>query len=116
MTGASGTRYGRRLLQVLTEQGVTVELVLSVGARRVLELEESIRLGDPLDPAGLVEDLGGLGAAPVKVHDPDDISASIASGSTPVDGMVIVGFQVFRRDTERALEVLRDLGLSVSDH
>lgn len=90
MTGASGTRYGRRLLQVLTEQGVAVELVVSAGARRVLELEESIRLGHPLDPADLVDDLGGLGAAPVQVHEPDDISAPIASGGTLVDGMVIL--------------------------
>jgi 4-hydroxy-3-polyprenylbenzoate decarboxylase len=90
ITGASGTRYGRRLLQVLTEQGVTVELVLSAGARQVLEVEESIRVGNPPDPAALVDDLGGLGAAPVTVHDPDDVSASIASGSTLVDGMVIL--------------------------
>jgi len=102
ITGASGTRYGRRLLQVLTEVPVAVDLVVSAGARLVLSAEESVDLGEPrenlagcpperlVDPARLVADLGGPGPGPVTVHSPDDLAAPIASGSTLVDAMVIL--------------------------
>ncbi|MDY0001489.1 MAG: UbiX family flavin prenyltransferase [Polyangia bacterium] len=114
ITGASGTRYGRRLLQVLSHQGVGVELIVSRGARLVLEVEEGIRLGEPADPSLLVADLRGpipgpggvgaiegltgryaaggpgLGAGLVTVHDPENLASEIASGSAPVDGMVIL--------------------------
>lgn len=94
ITGASGTRYGRRLLQVLTGQPVAVDLVVSAGARLVLSSEESIDLGQPpgqpMDPARLLADLGGPGPGVVTVHEPEDLAAPIASGSTLVDGMVIL--------------------------
>ncbi len=90
ITGASGTRYGRRLLQVLTQQGARVDLVISRGALRVLAEEEGIRPGDPPDPAALLGDLGALGPGAVTVHRPDDLAADIASGSTAVDGMAVV--------------------------
>lgn len=98
ITGASGTRYGRRLLQVLTSQPVAVDLVVSAGARLVLSAEESLDLVEPtgkppgssVDPALLLADLGGPGPGPVTVHSPDDLAAPIASGSTLVDAMVIL--------------------------
>lgn len=98
ITGASGTRYGRRLLQVLTGQDVAVELVVSAGARLVLSAEESLDLGQPsgqssiptVDPARLLADLGGPGPGQVTVHEPTNLAAPIASGSTLVDGMVIL--------------------------
>jgi flavin prenyltransferase len=116
ITGASGTRYGRRLLQVLTRhpaalaEPVVVDLVVSSGARLVLSVEESIDVGDagqPVDPARLLADqvdlvdLGGpepggpepgsvLAAGAVTVHDPSNLAAPIASGSTLVDAMVIL--------------------------
>jgi 4-hydroxy-3-polyprenylbenzoate decarboxylase len=90
ITGASGTRYGRRLLQVLTTESVAVELVVSAGARLVLSSEESIDPGQPVDPARLLEDLGGPGPGPVTVHEPEDLAASIASGSSLADGMVVL--------------------------
>jgi len=98
ITGASGTRYGRRLLQVLTGQDVAVDLVVSAGARLVLAAEERIDLGQPsgpspvpaLDPGRLLADLGGIGPGSVTVHEPTDLAAPIASGSTLVDAMVIL--------------------------
>ncbi len=90
ITGASGTRYGRRLLQVLTGQDVTLDLVVSDGAQLVLSSEESIDAGRPVDPARLLDDLGDLGPASVTVHAPGNLAAPIASGSTRVDAMVIL--------------------------
>ncbi len=90
ITGASGTRYGRRLLQVLSSLPVTVDLVVSAGARLVLSSEEGIDPGSPADPGRLVADLGGLGEGAITVHDPADVSSPIASGSPLVDAMVIL--------------------------
>lgn len=94
ITGASGTRYGRRLLQVLSGEGVRVDLILSQAARAVLLAEEGLTVKDPLDPLALVADLGGagplLGPGPVTVHPPEDLAADIASGSTLTDGMIIL--------------------------
>lgn len=93
ITGASGTRYGRRLLQVLSQAGHRVDLVVTNGARRVLEAEEGLVLPAPpapLDAAALVADLGGLGPGPVTVHPPEDLAADIASGSTHVDGTILL--------------------------
>ncbi len=90
ITGASGTRYGRRLLQVLSQQGARVDLILSAAAGRVLEAEEGIRVTDPPDPEALVADLGGLGPGEVCAYARDALVADLASGTTRVDGMVVL--------------------------
>lgn len=90
LTGASGTRYGRRLLQVLSREPVRLDLVVSDSARQVMAAEEDLTLGDPPDPSAMVADLGELGSAPITVHRADDLAAEIASGSAAVDGMVVL--------------------------
>jgi 4-hydroxy-3-polyprenylbenzoate decarboxylase len=78
MTGASGVTYGIRLLEVLSEQKVPVELVISDTARIVMK-----------------EELGSEAKLPeasrlLHVHDFHDFTASIASGSYPTEGMVVI--------------------------
>jgi 4-hydroxy-3-polyprenylbenzoate decarboxylase len=80
VTGASGACYGRRLLEVLRQQGVPVELILTDAGRRVWAHE----LGQ--DPPSL----HGAPLAGVRQHDVRDIGACIASGSSPARGMAIV--------------------------
>lgn len=75
ITGASGTLYGARLLEVLQSRAET-HLVLTNAAEEVMRVETE------LDPA----DLRGLAT---ETHDPEDVAAPIASGSFPVDAMVI---------------------------
>lgn len=75
ITGASGTLYGARLLEVLQDRAET-HLVLTDAAEEVMEVETE------LDPA----DLRSLAT---ESHDPDDVTAPIASGSFPVDAMVV---------------------------
>lgn len=72
VTGASGARYARRLLDVLCTDA-NVHLVVSDTARQIAAHE------------GV--DFDGLD---VTCHDIDDISAGIASGSYRHDGMVII--------------------------
>jgi 4-hydroxy-3-polyprenylbenzoate decarboxylase len=89
VSGASGTVYARRLMQVLLEQvpGVELEVVLSEGALRVMQEEENLLLS----PAKLTaHTLLGVESDAVRFHNNRDIGASIASGSYRAKGMVIV--------------------------
>jgi flavin prenyltransferase len=91
MTGASGSRYGLRLLEVLLRVGHTVHFVISPAGAQVLQQEE----GKQIHASRLeVADLLGFTAdaeAPGKVHFHDyrDFQAGIASGSFLTGGMVV---------------------------
>ncbi len=79
MTGASAVLYGIRLLQVLQElPEVETHLVLSKAAGVTLSLE------CPEWKLASVKNLADV------VHRENDIAASIASGSYPVDAMVVI--------------------------
>ena len=78
ITGASGVIYGLRLVEVLVDRKVPVELVVSDTARIVMK-----------------EEMGSEARLPeasrlVRIHDFHDFTAPIASGSYPIEGMVIV--------------------------
>lgn len=77
VTGASGIIYGTRLVDVLNEMGVPLELVISDTARIVMKEE----LGNEWDPPA---------SSLIKVHDFHDFTAPIASGSYPTEGMVVI--------------------------
>ena len=78
MSGASGAIYGIRLLEVVRElPAVEVELVLSPTAKQTIALETDWRPDE-------VEALADV------VHRHGDLAASIASGSYPVDAMIVV--------------------------
>ncbi len=89
MTGASGSAYAVRLLDVLLGAGCTVHLSISPAAVEVFDRE----IGRPLnlecfDPAALLGRAPGDGAR-LRYHRFRDFSAGIASGSFPTDGMVV---------------------------
>jgi len=78
ITGASGVIYGMRLVEVLAEQKVPVELVVSDTARIVMKEELGSEAKFPA-------------ASPLlRVHDFHDFTAPVASGSYPVEGMVVI--------------------------
>ena len=81
ITGASGVIYGIRLLEVLAEQKLPVELVISDTAKIVMREELGIDMTYPTSEVGL-----GLR----HIHDFHDFTAPIASGSYPTEGMVVV--------------------------
>jgi 4-hydroxy-3-polyprenylbenzoate decarboxylase len=77
ITGASGTAYGVRLLEVLQQEpDVETHLVMSQSARRTLHFELDITAREIEERADVV-------------HKPNDIGASIASGSFRAHAMVI---------------------------
>ncbi|MBM4013553.1 MAG: UbiX family flavin prenyltransferase [Planctomycetes bacterium] len=85
ITGASGAPYAVATLARLLAAGSAVDLVVSAAAERVARDE----LGDDWSPAAL-ERRFGAGASAIRRHEPGDIGATIASGSAPVDGMIVV--------------------------
>ncbi|MFY7951941.1 MAG: flavoprotein, partial [Armatimonadaceae bacterium] len=85
ITGASGSRYGTRLLEVLLRAGRTVHLVVSPAAGEVFERE--LGRGIPLtpkqfDPVLLLGDVASdLDLTRLHYHDVRNFQAGIAIGS-----------------------------------
>ena len=76
ITGASGTIYGVRLLEVLRRSGVEVHLILTDAARRVAELETGYA-------AAQIEALAAVS------YRNGEIDAPVASGSFSTMGMIV---------------------------
>jgi len=77
LSGSSGAQYGIRLLRVLHELGSPeVHLVISRGAEKTVRLETAT---EPSELYPLAD----------HVHEPDEMAASISSGSFLTDGMVV---------------------------
>src|SRR6185295_10747833 len=92
ITGASGSPYGVRLLEVLLRAGRSVHVVISPAAVEVMEreLERTIQL-DHFEPAQLLGDaLSEQLASRVHYHHFRNFQAGIASGSFLTGGMAIV--------------------------
>jgi 4-hydroxy-3-polyprenylbenzoate decarboxylase len=77
LTGATGTIYGVRVLQLLRDHGVETHLIMSKWAGRTL-LHETSYTSEQLH------------ALATYVHPITDQGASISSGSFVTDGMIIV--------------------------
>lgn len=91
VTGASGAIYAVRLLKACLEQDLEIELVASDYGKRLL-IEEC---GLNLKTDGVVDWLertwgAGLRGGSVRLHNPHDLGAAIASGSRSWDAMVVV--------------------------
>jgi 4-hydroxy-3-polyprenylbenzoate decarboxylase len=77
ISGASGAVYGIRILELLAEQAeVETHLIISQTARVVIAHESD-------------RSLAQIGTLADHAYRPDDLTASIASGSFAADGMVI---------------------------
>ncbi|RJP14339.1 MAG: UbiX family flavin prenyltransferase [Candidatus Abyssobacteria bacterium SURF_5] len=87
ISGASGALYAVRLLQALIEREHKVYLTISKPASLVLQHE--LKLAVDLSHFS-VERLVGRAAPHVSYYHYEDVSAPIASGSFPIDAMVVV--------------------------
>jgi 4-hydroxy-3-polyprenylbenzoate decarboxylase len=75
--GASGSIYGIRLLQELTKMGHEIHLVVSESAKKILQHETTYTFTI-------------LSVQADVVYDNDDLFAGPASGSFPLDGMIVI--------------------------
>ena len=95
ITGASGSIYGVRLLQVPLSSGMDLQLTISPAATRVFEAELGIDIDlDAFDYRELLTSFGmemseDWNNGKLTYHSHKDYSAGIASGSFATDGMVI---------------------------
>jgi flavin prenyltransferase len=93
ITGASGSAYAVRLLEVLVAAGRTVHLVVSPSGQQVIGHELGLTIDsekfsiEQLLPNIPASEAGTVGR--VQFHDYRDFSAGIASGSFQTGGMVI---------------------------
>jgi 4-hydroxy-3-polyprenylbenzoate decarboxylase len=76
ISGASGIQYGVRMLEVLSQLEVETHLVITKSGINNLSIETKYTQSD-------------LDSMASYVYDFEDVSASIASGSFPVDGMIV---------------------------
>jgi 4-hydroxy-3-polyprenylbenzoate decarboxylase len=86
LTGASGSIYGVRLVQVLVEKDIPVVMLVSKAARRVMEEE----LGVKRDENFLAKLFGPTASEKIDYYPEDDIAAPCASGSFKTKGMVVI--------------------------
>lgn len=92
ITGASGTIYARRTLQLLAESGVvdTINLIMSGTAATVAQVELGVNLKDP-DAAKLNAWLGFPSDSKlIRYWRLDNLAAKPSSGSNKQAGMIIV--------------------------
>lgn len=90
ITGASGIVYGARLVEVMAELGYPMEIVISDSARLVVREETGLTLKSYTSIEDLTPLFGQKILGLAKAHSFKDFTASIASGSYPTSGMVIV--------------------------
>ncbi len=88
LSGASGAPYARRLLGLLAERGVPVEVVVTRAGAALLAEELGVVVS-PDDPLPGIESMLGRRLEASQGHAWNDVGASISSGSYPVHGMVV---------------------------
>ena len=91
VTGASGSPYAVRLVEVLLRAGRTVHLTISPAAVEVFEREIGrVPRLDAFQPADLLGDAAGqLDLSRLRYHHFRDFQSGIASGSFLTGGMVV---------------------------
>lgn len=93
ITGASGAIYGKKLLKALHSAGEQICLVISGPGMRVVKEELGWSLqGDQMEITRQVKNYLGLAPDDTSLNyfDCTDIGCSLASGSFPTKGMLIV--------------------------
>jgi 4-hydroxy-3-polyprenylbenzoate decarboxylase len=92
ITGASGTIYAHRTLQLLAASGAveTINLIMSGTAATVARVETGVNLRDP--DAGKINEWLGLdaGSKLIRYWRLDNLAAKPSSGSNKQTGMIVV--------------------------
>lgn len=90
ITGASGARYGLRLIECLAAAGVQVDLLISQAGQIVLKMEADLEVPSrPGEAEDLFRDHFGPLPGSIRVFGRQEWTAPVASGSNPPDAMVV---------------------------
>ena len=90
ITGASGTAYALRLLELLVQHDLRVFVLISEAARIVFETEVDILLPrDPRQVVAVFEEGFDAVKGQLSVFGPDEWTASVASGSGAPKQMIV---------------------------
>lgn len=90
ITGASGARYGLRLLQCLLESGARVYLMVSQAGQVVLKMEADIQFpSQPMEAELFFAERFGSRPGQLRVFGRKQWTAPVASGSNSPDAMVV---------------------------
>jgi len=91
ITGASGATYGMRVLRALITGGHNVYLTITGDGLHILNDETGLMLkGSETDIQYTLEKHLEAKEGQLRYFDEDNLYAPIASGSSPVDGMVVI--------------------------
>jgi 4-hydroxy-3-polyprenylbenzoate decarboxylase len=91
ITGASGSPYALRLLQILLQQGHNIYLCISGDGLKILSDESGILVkGSETDIQYAFERQFDAREGQLRYFDEDNMYTPIASGSTHVDAMVVI--------------------------
>ncbi len=83
ITGASGSIYAKRLIEVLVKEGIQTNVVSTEKGKQVFKYELSISLED------WIEELS-INHKNIKFEDNDNLFSGIASGSNKYDAVIIL--------------------------
>ena len=90
MTGASGARYGLRLLQCLLEAGRTVYLMISAPGQVVIGMETDVKLpGRNVEIQRVLAQRYGAQNGQLRVYGREEWTAPVASDSSVPQAMII---------------------------
>jgi 4-hydroxy-3-polyprenylbenzoate decarboxylase len=93
MAGASGAPYARRVLEQMLLAGHDVKAVITDAGRKVMEVEEQLVLTGNTEadtPVVLEWAQATTAGGKLELYHHKDVASPIASGSFPIDGMVVV--------------------------
>ncbi|PID46528.1 MAG: aromatic acid decarboxylase [Proteobacteria bacterium] len=90
MTGASGAQYGLRLLEMLVQKGVIVNLLLSRPGQLVINMETDLKVPSRAkEVQAYFAELYGAQAGQIRVFEREQWVAPVASGSGVADATVV---------------------------
>lgn len=90
ITGASGAVYGIRFVELLTELGHSVALIVSKAARLVIAEELGVSVGNAADKGELKTFFPPPLLERISLYSNEDLTAPVASGSYPTQGMIVI--------------------------